>query len=1059
MFHAMNSLRLLIAAVLMLLVAASVSAQTTLVGITNYAWKYFAVAGGDPGENWAAPGFDDSAWPTGLGLFGRDSFYPYPFATEIVGPGGGGPLVVFFRTTFNWSGPTAGVILTMTNYFDDGVVLYLNGTELTRYNMPAGPAGPTDRAVVALTEPVMRVHQLTLSILTNGNPNPLVAGNNVLAASVHNTSLASGDTVFGLSVVAAQCIPSGTDGIQPTNRTAIGGCGSRPVTFVVVPTGVPTPTAVQWYRNVGFGDELLVGRTGTSMTLTNVDLVDAGQYFARITGTGCSAGVFDSRRAVLTVLPDSSPPQFLRARIGSGSNSFRLVVDRPLCTNSEVCGSDATFQFNWQIVNIANPLDELVVGNVTITGTNVEFTTINDRSPGERYKIVVDAGGSGISDLCGDFVAFGQSITTEPEVTAISVGPAGSKTYSFNDEPPDAREFSSFTWDGGSNGTADTTATIDAKVQMLDATNINQALIGITGATPPSAFVGPARWASDGGYLITRPAGVEGQAILARIRNDSGVARSTIRVSYDLKVEVPITEEVPGHLVYYSLTGLPYSWSLVTAFDDGTSGAKSFDLFLSLSNPCPDLWTPGSFLYVLFVDDNGSGSPDTAVEIDNFRVSTYTPTTPVFITVSPASVSTNEGATVQFDIVAIGMAPLNFQWLKNGLPLANGGNISGATCSQLTITGVSCLDAGSYSCRVSNYVPSSATSATATLTIPSDIMRPVLTSALNADSTTVILTFSKSMSTNAAQAAGNYSFTPPVAVSSAALSADGRTVTLTTAARAFPARHRLTMTGLLDNRGCPSLLDPDPTVVDLTTSLAVGAYGNIWNYATNNLDGQAWTLPGYDDSAWMVGPGFFGFESSVELLPPPRIVTFIPPNGDTANTEAHVTSYFRRQVTLPALAAGTTYLMSHYTDDGAIFYLDGVEIGRYQMPAGVPTFVTRAITAGGNAEAVLQAFTFTASAGVHTLAVEVHQAGVTSGDVVFGANISAISLPTPLTISHGINGANVLSWTADSAWKLAGSQNVEGNYVPVAGNPFRLFNIAPNARTNHFFYRLRHRGQ
>ena len=414
MFHAMNSMRMLVGASLML-AAASVSAQTTLVGITNHAWKYFAVAGGDPGANWAAPGFDDSAWPTGLGLFGRDSLYPYPFAIDIVGPGGGGPLVAFFRTTFNWSGPTAGVVFTMTNYFDDGVVLYLNGTELTRYNMPTGPAGPTNMAIATLTEPVVRVHQLTLSILTNGNPNPLVAGNNVLAASVHNNSATSADTVFGLSVVAAQCVASGTDGIQPTNRVINAVCGGRPVTFVVVPTGVPTPTAVQWYRNVGFGEELLVGQTGTSMTF-NAAYADSGQYFARITSGGCSAGVVDSRRAVLTVNGDVSPPRFLRVELGSALNDLRLVVDRPLCTDIGTCGSDATEPFSWQIVNIRNPLDELYVANVTITGNNVDFWTANDRTPGERYKIVVVSDGAGISDLCGDFVAFGLSITNLPQL-------------------------------------------------------------------------------------------------------------------------------------------------------------------------------------------------------------------------------------------------------------------------------------------------------------------------------------------------------------------------------------------------------------------------------------------------------------------------------------------------------------------------------------------------------------------------------------------------------------------------------------------------------------------
>src|SRR6266496_3274882 len=120
----MRTLRTLIV-VLALQVAVSGSAQQILVGATNSIWRYLA-DGSDQGTGWLLPDFDDSSWPQGRALFGNDptAGYPFPFATYVPGPStnGGGPITVYYRTTFNWSGSPAGVVLTMTNYVDDGSV-------------------------------------------------------------------------------------------------------------------------------------------------------------------------------------------------------------------------------------------------------------------------------------------------------------------------------------------------------------------------------------------------------------------------------------------------------------------------------------------------------------------------------------------------------------------------------------------------------------------------------------------------------------------------------------------------------------------------------------------------------------------------------------------------------------------------------------------------------------------------------------------------------------------------------------------------------------------------
>lgn len=98
--------------------------------------------------------------------------------------------------------------------------------------------------------------------------------------------------------------------------------------------------------------------------------------------------------------------------------------------------------------------------------------------------------------------------------------------------------------------------------------------------------------------------------------------------------------------------------------------------------------------------------------------STFTVGSPnnVLITAQPISTSANAGATANFTVQATGNGTLSYQWSRNSMPLSNGGAISGATTTSLTITGVNQSNAGSYACVVTNSI-SSATSSAATLTV------------------------------------------------------------------------------------------------------------------------------------------------------------------------------------------------------------------------------------------------------------------------------------------------------------------------------------------------------
>ncbi len=86
------------------------------------------------------------------------------------------------------------------------------------------------------------------------------------------------------------------------------------------------------------------------------------------------------------------------------------------------------------------------------------------------------------------------------------------------------------------------------------------------------------------------------------------------------------------------------------------------------------------------------------------------------IPLQPADGCTVRGATASFTGAAVGAAPLNYFWYKDGARLANMGNVSGSASARLVISNVCAADAGKYSLVVSNGY-GSATSTGALLTV------------------------------------------------------------------------------------------------------------------------------------------------------------------------------------------------------------------------------------------------------------------------------------------------------------------------------------------------------
>ncbi len=165
----------------------------------------------------------------------------------------------------------------------------------------------------------------------------------------------------------------------------------------------------------------------------------------------------------------------------------------------------------------------------------------------------------------------------------------------------------------------------------------------------------------------------------------TGTAIHSLSLQANGKLIVGGTYTVVGGVAQNRFTRLMPNGAVDTTLN--LQAGFNSDVYTTVLAPDGRIWVGGSFTQY-----RGATA--------NYITRLYGDDAVVGIGQAPVSQKVQAGNTAQFSIVATGSGPFSYEWRKNGVLLSNGGNITGATASTLSISNAQAADEASYSVRL-----------------------------------------------------------------------------------------------------------------------------------------------------------------------------------------------------------------------------------------------------------------------------------------------------------------------------------------------------------------------
>lgn len=326
------------------------------VGLINFgeSWKY--LDNNTRPANWETSGYNDAAWASGASELG---YADAPATTVSYGPDANNKYITtYFRKAFNITGLSGYNNFTLNVVRDDGVVVYVNGAEVARDNMPGGTPGHSTLASAAISG-TGETTPISFSLSTCS----FVEGANTIAVEMHQNDITSSDLSFNLELIGN--VGGGTPALSRGPY---------------LQKGTQTAITIRWRTSVACYGRVEVGPSAGTYTTATVDescpttehvitvsgLVADTKYFYRISAT--DGTVFQgAAENFFTTFPATNATRKIRiAAFGDCGRNSAVYQDENLT--------------NYQSYLTANGIDApdawLLLGdNAYNSGTDAEYTS------------------------------------------------------------------------------------------------------------------------------------------------------------------------------------------------------------------------------------------------------------------------------------------------------------------------------------------------------------------------------------------------------------------------------------------------------------------------------------------------------------------------------------------------------------------------------------------------------------------------------------------------------------------------------------------------------------
>jgi hypothetical protein len=343
--------------------------SSTLVVATNAFWRYLDT-GVDPGTAWRGLGYNDTSWASGQAQLG---FGDGDERTVINSMPNGSPLITaYFRNTFVVSNASQVASLAVRLWRDDGGVVYVNGVEVLRNNMPAG--APNYFTLASATA----ADDGNVPVTATVPASMLVNGLNVVSAEIHQVNATSSDLSFILELRTNRGITTNRPPVAFAQSVTVDEDSSLPITLQA--SDPDNNLLFYSYTQPSHGSVTGVAPDVTYKPSADYNGPDSFN-FSVSDGRGGSATatisitvnpVNDAPVAVAKAASVDDPSNFVRNLVVVAPNNTDAAVILDGSSSSDIDGD--TLQFGWFLNGSSTPFSTdptltatLAIGNYSIS--------------------------------------------------------------------------------------------------------------------------------------------------------------------------------------------------------------------------------------------------------------------------------------------------------------------------------------------------------------------------------------------------------------------------------------------------------------------------------------------------------------------------------------------------------------------------------------------------------------------------------------------------------------------------------------------------------------------